>query len=282
MGQGSMSSVMDALVAAYPHLVTPLAPAGSQPDPGLGIEPASLTRAELVGLVEADRWSPWAEALDRVGNCACPILMRGRSERIDVATGEIVSTYSSDQEPLGVTYLKCGNRRVTACPACAREYARDTFHLIRAGVVGGKTVPERVADNPLVFATPTVPSFGRVHGRRNGPRACHPFTRASATCEHNRPRTCSRRHDEGDELLGQPPCRDCYDYASQLVWQWWAPALWTRFTITLRRSLAKDLGIAATRLSTSATVQYAKVAEDQAPRCHPLPRPDPPRRTQDP
>ena len=264
MGQRSTGAVIDAVVAAYPHLVTPLAPTDSRPDPGLGIDPASLTRSELVGLLEADRWSPWAEALDRVGNCAHPILMRGRSERVDITTGEIVSTYSSDQESLGVTHLKCGNRRVAACPACAREYGRDTFHLIRAGVVGGKTVPERVADNPLVFATLTAPSFGRVHGRRQGARACHPRTRGPATCEHGRPRTCGRHHDEADHLLGQPLCRDCYDYGSQLVWQWWAPALWTRFTIALRRSLAKDLGIAATRFSTSATVQYAKVAEVQA------------------
>ena len=34
--------------------------------------------------------------------------------------------------------------------------------------------------------------------------------------------------------------RDCYDYASHVVWQWWAPELWRRFTITLRRLLAED------------------------------------------
>jgi hypothetical protein len=143
-------------------------------------------------------------------------------------------------------------------------YAGDTFQLIRAGVVGGKTVPSRVTDNPLVFATLTATSFGKVHGRRNGARRCHPTTRGEATCVHGRARTCTARHGDGDELLGQPLCPDCYDYHSQLVWQWWAPALWRRFTIGLRRSLAKDLGIAATRLNTVATVQYAKVGELQA------------------
>jgi len=48
------------------------------------------------------------------------------------------------------------------------------------------------------------------------------------------------------------------------VWQWWAPALWRRFTIGLRRSIAKDVGIAATNLTKLATVQYAKVSEQQA------------------
>lgn len=39
------------------------------------------------------------------------------------------------------------------------------------------------------------------------------------------------RHDEDDPLLGQPLCGDCYDYASHVVWQWWAPGLWRRFSI---------------------------------------------------
>jgi len=131
-------------------------------------------------------------------------------------------------------------------------------------VAGGKTVPVSVADNPLVFATFTAPSFGKVHGRRDGVQRCHPHTRGSGVCAHGRPRTCALRHHDGDELVGRPLCGDCYDYASQLVWQWWAPALWRRFTIALRRSLAKDLGVAATGLTTVATVQYAKVSELQA------------------
>jgi hypothetical protein len=256
----SQSAVFDAVFAAYPHLVTGL---DRHPDPGLGIDPTSLTGGELFELVEADRWLPWTEALQRVGNCVRPILLRGSSERVNKTTGEIVSTYSSAQEPLGVTHIRCGNRRESACPPCSRLHAGDTYQMIRAGVVGGKTVPTSVVDNPLVFATLTAPSFGKVHGRRDGTQAWHPRTRGPATCEHGRPRTCTARHDDQDELLGQPLCPDCYDYASQLVWQWWAPALWRRFTIGLRRSIAKDLAIAATRLNTLATVQYAKVSEQQ-------------------
>lgn len=260
MSLRSQSAVFDAVFAAYPHLVEGL---DRQPDVGLGIDPASMSRGELFELVEADRWLPWTEALEQVGNCVRPIQLRGRTERVDVATGEIVSTYSSEHEPLGVTHIRCGNRRESACPACSRLHAGDTYQLIRAGVVGGKTVPERVADNPLVFATLTAPSFGKVHGRRDGTQACHPRTRGAAICEHGRSRTCTVRHHEQDELLGQPLCPECYDYSSQLVWQWWAPALWRRFTIGLRRSIAKDVGVAATRLNTVATVQYAKVSEQQ-------------------
>ena len=41
------------------------------------------------------------------------------------------------------------------------------------------------------------------------------------------------------------------------------PQLWKRFTIGLRRLVAKTLGVPATRLDEVATVQYAKVAEYQ-------------------
>ena len=204
----------------------------------------------------------WSEALARVGNCARPVKLRGHSQRIDVATGELLNSYSSASEPLGVTHVRCGNRRGSVCPSCSRRYAADTFHLIRAGVAGGKTVPERVADNPLVFATVTAPSFGHVHGLRDG-RACRPRTTGMRRCEHGRLTTCRVRHDQDDPLLGQPLCGECYDYASHLVCQWWVPQLWKRFTIALRRLVAKTLGVPATRLDEVATVQYAKVAEYQ-------------------
>ena len=76
-------------------------------------------------------------------------------------------------------------------------------------------------------------------------------------------------HAEGAEgrrsagLLGQPLCPDCYDYASHVVWQWFAPDLWRRFTIALHRTLAHHLGVPAHALAEVATVQYAKVAEFQ-------------------
>jgi hypothetical protein len=139
------------------------------------------------------------------------------------------------------------------------------FHLIRAGVTGGKGVPDTVTDNPLVFATLTGPSFGPVHGRRDHDHRCHPIPEQAPgrLCAHGRPRSCHRRHGELDPLLGQPLCGDCYDYASHVVWQWWAPDLWRRFTIALRRLIAHTLGVPAVRLAEVATVQYAKVAEYQ-------------------
>jgi hypothetical protein len=213
---------------------------------------------QVADLLTSHGFDAWSEALARVGNCANPIRLHGGSQTVDPATGEILATYSSGQEPLGVTHVRCGNRRASECPSCSRLYAGDMFQLIRAGVSGGKTVPASVAENPLVFATVTAPSFGTVHGQRADGRPCRPHSRGGSVCPHGRPRTCHAQHGEDDPALGQPLCPDCYDYASHLVWQWWAPDLWRRFTITVRRLVAKTLGVPASRLSEVATVQYAR------------------------
>jgi hypothetical protein len=73
-----------------------------------------------------------------------------------------------------------------------------------------------------------------------------------------------RIHPEADRCNGAPLCGDCYDWGSVIVWQWWAPELWRRTTIALRRALAAVLGVSERRLGTVASLQYAKVAEYQA------------------
>ncbi|MEW1954496.1 replication initiator [Terrabacter sp. NPDC080008] len=224
---------------------------------------AAMQPQVIARLLSRD-FDAWSEAAARVGHCTRPVRLHGSSQTVDAGTGEVLSSFSSTESPLGVLHVRCGNRRAAECPSCSRLYAADTFHLIRAGVTGGKGVPEKIGENPLVFATLTAPSFGLVHGTRGG-RACRPFTLKGygSVCEHRRSTVCHRRHTDGDEQLGQPLCRDCYDYESHLVWQWWAPELWRRFTIDLRRALAKHLGVPESRLAEHVRVQYAKVAEYQ-------------------
>lgn len=65
-------------------------------------------------------------------------------------------------------------------------------------------------------------------------------------------------------MNGAPLCWDCYDWESALIWQWWAPELWRRTTIAVRRALATSLGVPESQLREVASVQYAKVAEYQA------------------
>jgi hypothetical protein len=143
------------------------------------------------------------------------------------------------------------------------------WHLIMAGAAGGmKDVPATILEHPLVFATLTAPTFGIVHASkklgRSGSRRCHPRSGSGRrVCAHGRPLWCMSVHDHADFVVGQPLCPDCYDSASQLVWQWWAPELWRRFTIALRRRLASHLGLSESACKQLVRVQFAKVAEFQ-------------------
>jgi len=243
--------------------------------PGFGedapLDLGDLSPAVVAGMVGRFRdgsMPALTDALASVGYCSHPIRLQGTSTTVDAGTGEVLGEYSSADAPLGVLLRPCGNRRADVCPACSRTYARDTFAMIRSGLMGGKTVPETVAGNPLVFATLTAPSFGHVHGTRpkNGHKTggrCRPYDRAKV-CEHGRPKGCMAVHTEDDERVGSPLCWDCYDWTSALVWQWWAPELWRRFTICLRRHLAGYLGTTDSGLRDVASVQFAKVAEYQA------------------
>ena len=159
VGIGSRALVYDTRVTAFPHPVGEGLERGKSRD--IGVNANALTSAQLAALVNSSRWEPWTEALGKVHNCAHPIHVTGSSALVSPATGEVLATYSSRSEPLRVTRLPCGNRRAARCLSCSRVSAADIFQLIRAGVAGGKTVPDWVADNPLVFATFTAPSFGQ-------------------------------------------------------------------------------------------------------------------------
>ena len=176
----------------------------------------------------------------------------------------------STSEPDGITYLRCGNRRRTVCESCSHQYQGDVYHVIMAGAAGGmKDVPETIAQHPLVFATLTAPSFGLVHAAKKpgqpGTRRCRPRSGSRSEAVSARPPVVvhgcpwSRRSAQ----VGQPLCVDCYDYAGHLVWQWYAPELWRRFTIHLSRALAHHLGISEAACRRLVRVQFAKVAEFQ-------------------
>ncbi|GGR72049.1 replication initiation protein [Nocardioides luteus] len=243
--------------------------------PGFG-EDAPL---DLSGLTDAGLQAVTARLIDKtfdafaetaaaVKNCAHPVRLVGRSEtyELDPATGEVgglLSSFDSADAPLGLLYRACGNRRADVCPSCSRTYARDTFAMINAGLVGGKTVPDTVAENPLLFATFTAPSFGHVHGYRGG-KPCRPRSRdIGERCPHGRPTACHQRHDEDDALNGAPLCFECYDWQSAVIWQYCLPQLWRYTTQALRRALARCLGVPDSRLGKVASLQFVKVAEYQ-------------------
>jgi len=76
---------------------------------------------QIGDLLASSDFDAWTEALDRVGNCALPIRLHGHSDTVDRSTGELLSTYASAQEPLGVTRVRCRNRRASECPASAQR-----------------------------------------------------------------------------------------------------------------------------------------------------------------
>ena len=207
-----------------------------------------------------------AGAIRHTGGCLQPVLLRGRVDHIDGGTGELLHRYTTVHEPGGVLPIACKTRRASRCPPCAEVYRADTYQLIRAGLTGGKGIPATVADHPCVFATLTAPSFGPVHARREKDGR---VLRLPTTPARPRPArtaagmSCGDKHDRDDHRLGEPLCPDCYDYTGAVLFNACAPELWRRFTITLRRTLARQAGLTGKALAAQVRVSYAKVAEYQ-------------------
>jgi hypothetical protein len=221
---------------------------------------------EIVTRAARPDFDRWAEQVSRCGHCSHPVRLRGRVEH-RTATGRRVA-YSTDAEPDRVLMILCGNRRAAVCPSCSYEYAGDMWQLLYAGAAGGrKGVPESIRSHPLVFATLTAPSFGPVHttraDRTGGPARCRPAHGTPRLCPHGRPTWCTAIHGEDDPRLGQPLCPDCYDYPAHIAFNWHAPEHWRRFTITLRRTLARQTGVTAAEFNRRCRVSFVKVAEFQ-------------------
>jgi hypothetical protein len=198
------------------------------------------------------------------GGCMQPVLLRGRVDHIDGSTGELLHRYTTIHEPGGVLPVACKTRRASRCLPCAEVYRADTYQLIRAGLTGGKGIPETVATHPCVFTTLTAPSFGPVHThRQRGGRALACRPRGGRTCPHGRPVSCTQQHARDDPRLGEPLCADCYDYTGSVMFNAHAPELWRRFTITLRRRLARQAGMTSKALAAHLRISFAKVAEYQ-------------------
>jgi hypothetical protein len=197
----------------------------------------------------------WLEHVRSAAGCTRPIRLAGQLLTVDASTGRVIEQRHTDGMPDAAIYTACGNRRATVCPSCAQTYQRDAFQLLRAGLVGGKGVPESVAAHPAVFPTFTAPSFGAVHARvvkrhtcanrkrcdcRSEP--CHPRRATDPTvglCPHGQPAVCWARHESGDAALGRPLCLDCYDHDHQVVWNLFSGELWHRTKQAAERYLAK-------------------------------------------
>ncbi|WTJ01254.1 replication initiation protein [Streptomyces sp. NBC_00723] len=211
-----------------------------------GLDPATL--ADVLRMAGSPGFDRIQDQIRRTGGCSDPIHLQGSTVTRDRATGHVLHHYATDTEPGGRLRIACGNRRASRCPSCAWTYAGDTYHLIRAGLVGdpAKGTPHTIRDHPRVFATLTAPSFGPVHNRPG-----------------NRPCRCGTRHGEDSPGLGTPLDPDTYDYAGAVLWNNHASDLWRYFTIYLRREIAKRAGLTQRECAEACQVSYGKVAEYQ-------------------
>lgn len=203
-----------------------------------------------------------------VGGCERPIRVAGRGRHVDTATGEIVGDWSTVDMPDGTLAVRCKDRRRSRCEPCSRLYQDDAYQLTRAGLAGGKGIPDSVAAHPAMFVTLTAPSFGLVHGRRVGTDGHAVPCRArrdlvGQVCVHGTPVTCTQRHRDDDPALGTPLCVDCFDYAGAVAWNHHASELWRRTAIRITRELAALVGMSESTVKRQVRLSYVKVAEWQ-------------------
>jgi hypothetical protein len=211
-------------------------------------------------------YAQWQRQVRAAGYCQHPVRLVGGIDHVDTSSGEARTVFDTSDEPDGLLLKACGTRRVARCPPCAEVFRADAYQLLRAGLAGGKGIPDTISGHPRLFVTFTAPSFGPVHSsriRRGRVQRCRP-ARPEARCPHGRPRRCAARHLAGDPALGQPICVDCYDYSRAVLWNALAPQLWKRTTIYLGRALARQAGLTVAQFRTLARVSYVKVAEYQA------------------
>ena len=82
--------------------------AGSTPDhdsEGAALNLGSLSPQvyeQVLDRLLSKDFGAWADTLARAGNCVHLIRLRGTFERIDPATGEVLSCFSSADQPLGL------------------------------------------------------------------------------------------------------------------------------------------------------------------------------------
>ncbi|WP_405605536.1 replication initiation protein [Streptomyces sp. NBC_01410] len=181
-----------------------------------------------------------------LGGCTTPIRLDGHRTDVHSGTGEILAELHASDLPAGNLLVRCNNRRATRCAACAETYRRDTYQLITAGLRGGKGTPEAVATHPRVFATFTAPSFGPVHNRPTKGRC-----------------RCGIQHPTDAPELGTPLNPETYDYEAAVLWNAHASKIWARFSIYLRREVAKRAGLSQREFRDHARISFAKVAEYQ-------------------
>jgi len=205
-------------------------------------------------VTSAAEWREILAEVNQAGGCTHPVRLRGVV--LDRVNGELVER--------GIL-VPCKDRRAAVCPSCSRLYQWDAWQLVAAGIRGGKGVDPDVTEHPQLFVTLTAPSFGAVHTRsRTGVvgKLCRP-RRGDRWCPHGSSLGCHMRHADGDPVLGEPLCAECFDYPGAVLWNAHVPALWERTSSELYRAVAKVGNLRVRELRATVRLSYMKVVEFQ-------------------
>lgn len=62
----------------------------------------TTTEAQVLARLLSSDFDAWSDAAPRVGHCARPIRLHGTSQTVDARTGEVLSSFSSADSPVGV------------------------------------------------------------------------------------------------------------------------------------------------------------------------------------
>jgi hypothetical protein len=221
----------------------------------------SFTDHEILTTATHPDFRKWLARIRHIGGCQHPIHLVGHTLTIEAGTGRLLAELTSTTQPHQRLTIACGNRRVSQCEPCARLHQGDTYHLIAAGLAGGKSVPDTVRSHPRVFVTFTAPSFGAVHRHTPG-GTCRPRAGAPA-CPHSRSMACTDHHRDDDPIIGTPLCPDCYDYEAAVLFNNRTRDLWQRLHRNLYEDLATSRGVSRTAMRKLVRLSYARVAEWQ-------------------
>jgi hypothetical protein len=201
----------------------------------------------------AAHWRKLLAEVNQAGLCSNPVRLRGIT--LDRTTGELRE---------GALLMPCKDRRASVCPSCSRLYAKDAWHLVAAGIRGGKGVDIGVASHPQLFVTLTAPSFGPVHARVLSKTSVKPCrARRAQICPHRRSVSCTERHEEGSVALGEPLCVECFDYRGAVLWNAHVPRLWVRTSRLLYRAVAAEGNRSESETRAATRLSYVKVVEFQ-------------------
>jgi hypothetical protein len=170
----------------------------------------------MLARVGAPGYRDWLGHVMPAAACSHPVRLSVNSEWIDAKGNVELRERPTDDMPDGFLYVACKNRRRSVCPACSETYRADTYQLIKAGMLGGKGVPDSVTTHPTLFVTLAAPSFGPVHSpnKPGKPRVCRP-RRGNSVCPHGVSLACWEHHSPENPIAGTPLCQQCYDYEAQ-------------------------------------------------------------------